>query len=261
MSLVAKPLPGDLPQKKVPMLDIAGKLTVCALFIQLWLIVLHMRLAGHDTAEVRVVGLAFDLTRESSIPTAFAVVQALAAAIIAGIIGCCFRQLTIPRIRWMGWFAVMSIFLLIAADDAAAIHEKINSIVSLEIIEGFGYPSYPWHVVMFPCFAVGLVGALWLVRKDIWKSCSQKIGLGLALLCYAASQILDFAEGWEVMQANGKSLPLHMMAVEEVLEMMGTTCFCYVFLSSLLYHLPKPFPPFFGISIRPDNDETNKHDT
>ncbi len=234
------------PAKTSTWLSPPAKLIICALFIQAWLVILHFRLAGHATANVRVIGQAFDLMRESSIPTAFAALQAMIACVIAGIIARVARKNGSTKRRWLGWLGVMAIFLIIAADDAAAIHERVNAIVSLELIERLQYPSYPWHVIFVPFFVVALLVTLWTVRADLTLTLAQKISLVVALLCFALSQSFDFAEGWEMMTRTlGDPIPTQltqMMLVEEIMEMIGTTLFIYVFLTTLLHNLPQLFP-------------------
>lgn len=223
-------------------LSAPAKLTLCAFFIQAWLIILHFRLADHATANVRVVGQAFDLLRESSIPSAFGAFQAVFACVTAGLIAGKVRKNDCSRTRWIGWIGVMAVFFVIAADDAAAIHERVNAIVSLDLIESLQYPSYPWHIVFVPFFAVALLVPLWIVRADLMITLSQSVSLGIALLCFALSQSFDFAEGWEMMnRAHGDPISaqlIQMMLAEEVLEMIGTTLFVYVFLTTLLRNLP-----------------------
>lgn len=224
-------------------LTMAAKLTLCAFFIQAWLVVLHFRLAGHDSLNVRVVGRAFDLTREATIPNAFSALLALAAGVAAGVLAGLFRRDNTSKARWMGWLGVMIVFLYIAADDASSLHERINAVVSLEFIAAINYPSYPWHVVLFPCFALAIAVSLWLVRADITRDLSQKLALIGALLCFAISQGFDFIEGWETMNRNPNdpisAQLLQMIVVEEVLEMIGTSLFLYVFLIAILTEFNK----------------------
>lgn len=246
------------PAKSGAPLTFPAKLALCAFFIQAWLLLLHFRLAGHAMANVRVVGQSFDLMRESSIPSAFAAFQAVVAGIIAGLNASKARRHGCSRTRWLGWLALMTIFIVIAADDAAAIHERVNAIVSLDFIESLQYPSYPWHVVLVPFFAVAVHVPLWVVRADLVHTLSQKVSSGMALLCFALSQGFDFTEGWEMMtRAQGDPIPtqlVQMMLTEEVMEMIGTTLFVYVFLTTLLHNLPQ-----ISLSLlRSSNTESSK---
>ena len=230
------------PAKPLASLSTEAKLSLCAVFIQAWLVLLHFRLAGHDSANVRVVGQAFDLMRESTIPSAFAALQALFASVIAGAMAGKVRHMDTKR-RWIGWLSLMAVFFIIAADDAGAIHERINAIVSLQLVESLHYPSYPWHVVLVPFFAIALLVPLWAIRSDLAIKPSQQVALGMALVCYALALAFDFAEGWEMMtRVQGDPIPaqlVQMMVAEEILEMIGTTLFVYVFLTTLLHNLPQ----------------------
>ncbi len=214
-------------------------LLICTLFIQVWLVVLHLRLAGHDDPKVQIVGQAFSLTREASIPNMFNSIQALAAAFFAGCLAAVSRKFR-SRKGMFSWGLLMVIFSVIAIDDGAAIHERLNSVASVHIAESIGYPSYPWHLIVAPWLAIPLLIGIWLAIREA-SSRGVTTLLVLAVLCFGSAQLLDFLEGWEVMSRvdPAKVAPIlePAMIVEELLELVGTALFAYAFLSILVNRL------------------------
>ncbi len=212
-------------------------LLLLCLFIQAWLVFLHMRLADHENPGVTVLGQAFDVTRESSVPTSWAFLQAVGVAVTAAWVAILLRVQGVTLGRRIGWIGAAFLFGAIAIDDAAALHERFGSITSLDLMRDLGYPSYPWHVTVAPFLGLGLLTILALVWRDIASVPRGRILILLALGCFGFSQGIDFVEGIERMsslptEALSKALPPWMM-IEETLEMVGTALILYVFVAFL----------------------------
>jgi len=208
------------------------------LFIQGWLVILHCRLANDPNPGVAVLGQAFDLTRENSIPTVWAFLQAFGVATIAWLVLGLRRRQGIPMRHSFGWMIAAILFLTIAVDDAASLHERIGSITSLGLIDGIGYPSYPWHLTVAPLFASGVILIVFFLWDDLKEVRGGRALVVAAVACYAISQGIDFVEGVERMSnlpmaGISKLLP-HSMVIEEVLEMAGTAMFGCAFAACLL---------------------------
>ena len=221
-------------------LSLPAKLSLCALFIQGWLVLLHLRLTHHDSPNVRVMGQAFDLTAESSLPNALSSMLALAVAVVAGLIASRYRR--VPEIKgrvWVGWLLMMATFLIMAIDDSAGLHERLNAVVSLDITQVVGYPSHPWHIFSVPVLAAMVFTSLGLLHRQFPTDVPGRVAVVLGLLSYAAAYALDFAEGWEIM-TKAADQPLSQTAhqwmfAEEIIEMFGITFFFYATLRHYLF--------------------------
>lgn len=213
-----------------------GLLILC-LFIQGWFVILHLHLANHTSPGVTLLGQAFDLTREGSIPTSWACLQAIGVGITALLILLLRQRQGIPTSHSTGWVIAAILFITIAIDDAASLHERIGAITSLGMMDNLGYPSYPWHIVVAPGFALGLLLAVYLLWGDLKQVRGGRTLVVVAVACFGLSQCIDFVEGLErmsklPMEVLSKPLP-YWMIVEEVLEMVGTALFWCAFAACL----------------------------
>lgn len=205
---------------------------VTVLFMQAWFLLLHFLLAQHTDPSVRVLGKAFDLTREGTVPSFWASIQALIVALAAFGIAWGLKGDFKQRILRTGWYAVGGLFTIIALDDAAGFHERVSAITAISWMDGIDYPSYPWHVILAPFLVIGLLASGWMFWKALGPMISGQIALGLAFLCYGGAFVIDFAEGLgamaELTESSFETLTSTDKAVEEMLELVGTTLIAYV---------------------------------
>ena len=231
--------PGDgvasADRLEAPAKNQARNLLIACLFVEAWLVFLHVRLALHATPSVRLLGQAFDVTRESSVATYWSSLLALSVGVASFFTAYLLRRNGASALRSRAWMFVGTIFVLFSIDDAIAFHEKIGSITSLEIMRSLNYSSYPWHITVAPFIALSLLLAVYFIWRDIRKVRGLSAMLILALVCFAAAFGLDYVEGLKEMAAMASGepapgvehLPL-LRLTEEVLEMGATTLFLYV---------------------------------
>ncbi len=219
----------------------ARNLLIVCLFVEAWLIFLHVKLALHATPTVRALGQAFDITREASIATYWSCLLAFGAGLACLFVAKLLRRNGSSKLRHRGWCFAGVVFVCLSIDDAIAFHEKIGAITSLGLMRSLNYPSYPWHVTVAPIVIIGLLLAAIVIWREVRKIEGLTTMLLLALGCFAVALGLDIVEGIKEMSAmaameivpDPEYLPI-MMLTEEVLEMVGTTIILYVVFSYLM---------------------------
>ena len=216
-------------------------LIVC-LFVEAWLIFLHFRLTQYENPTVTLLGQAFDLTRESALPTYWSSLLALGVGASALAVFLVEKAKGKPSVSKVAWLVAAILFTCISLDDAMAFHERLGAITSLDLMERLHYRSYPWHITVAPLFALGFLA----IAIPIWRAVKCLPGLTFMLLvgfaCYGGAIALDFVEGIYQMSRAGSTPPAFLnlpmlMVTEEALEMAGTTFFLYVFFSYFLHRL------------------------
>ncbi len=230
---------------------------IVALFIQGWFLILHFWLAEHADPSVRVLGRAFDLTREGTFPTFWSCLQAMIIAVAAFVIAWTLQSPSAKRRLRLAWQGIGVLFTLIALDDAAGIHERVSAITAMSLMDRLAYPSYPWHVLLAPFLVIGLLMSAGVLLVEIKECVAKRAALGLGLLCFAAAIVMDFAEGLGVMaeltEASHDTVSSTDKAVEEMLELIGTTMFAFVTLSLLVGRLD-------GLVVRLPANESEQAD-
>ena len=229
------------PPSGKPWLNGARNVLIVCLFVEAWLIFLHVRLALHSTPTVRALGQAFDMTRESSIATYWSCLIALGIGVVCLFVASLLRRNGASRLRHRGWILAGIVFICVSIDDAIAFHEKIGAITSLGLMRSLNYPSYPWHVSVAPLVAAGVLLAAWVIWREVRKMPGLTTMLVLALGCFSMALGLDFIEGLAEMAAlesaeptaTAEYMPI-MMLTEEALEMTGTTIVLYVVISYMI---------------------------
>jgi hypothetical protein len=154
------------------------------------------------------------------------------------------------------WAGIGSFFIYMGIDDAIKFHERIGTAFKVLLsrsaeTSGPGilnsvhnaFPSYTWQMIFGPFFIAMGIFLLWF----LWKELSSKklwywflVGISL----YAVAVGLDFVEGLDSEFYENVGIAgffstedfriRHMSkALEEFLEMFGTTIFLIVFLENL----------------------------
>jgi hypothetical protein len=154
------------------------------------------------------------------------------------------------------WAGIGSFFIYLGIDDALKFHERMGTAFKVLLFENddtsgagvLGYiydvfPSYTWQLVFGPFFVSIGIFLLWFLRKEL---SSRKLWywflVGISLYVIAVG--LDFVEGLdgELYEEMGIAdffsthdyRIRHMSkALEEFIEMLGTTTFLIVFLKNL----------------------------
>ncbi len=168
----------------------------------------------------------FNMNSEVSIPTWYAQILLLAAAILFFVNG-----LASPKLRKY-WYGLSGIFLFLSIDEGSAIHELFTVPVrkSLDITSGYLY--YSWFIVYGLAF-VFLVA----VFLRFYVSLSHRTKL---LLFVAAAVFLTGAIGFEAIGASiaarsgETSLTYSLVTVaEESFELLGASLLIYCLLANL----------------------------
>lgn len=192
-----------------------------------------------------------NLTREDSIGTWFACLQAFWVSMAFLAVGLVQRTLGSPEWKRWCWFLLALFFFYVSVDDGSKIHERVGSMAG-ELLEEKGgedhpllnFPTYYWHMVYMPAFFfIGLFifGFLWVELKTM----AARLTLLAALGFYVLSQGLDFLEEIEPVQEAVQDFfdaseytVLHFSKIsEELMEMVGTTFFLIMPLKYLIDRL------------------------
>ncbi len=186
------------------------------------------RLMGYRLDDYYMVGLGplFDLDEEANLPALYSTLTLLlAAAILAGIASC-ERSDRSRRRRWLG---LAAIFVLLAVDEAAQLHELVGSLIKSRITTS-GYLYYVW-IVPYAGLAAGLFllyGRFLLRLRPATRALIVAAGL-----IYAGGVIMLEAVAARHDQLHGQgNLTFGALAtVEEILEMGGVALFIYALLA------------------------------
>jgi len=184
--------------------------------------------------------LMFNLTREDSIATWFASMQAM---LVSGVIFMIFlldKQKSSLHARRITWALLALLFFYISFDDGTRFHENMSMFLyrtASPDVKGFmfdWFPSYPWILMLFPLFGgMGIMMLYAIINYIDDHAAKWFIFTGLSL--YVIAVMLDFVEGTShpgSMSINFFDRFFHQHAhsrhtikvVEEFIEMFGTTC-------------------------------------
>jgi len=208
--------------------SVTGVLLLCVVFLTL-----SGMASAYGSVEIkhyfvlRVLLQLFYLNEEANLPAWFSSLQWLLAALLAALIGAHGRRQADAYANH--WLALGLIFLLLSADEAAAIHETLG--VFLETIyPTSGYFSYGWVLIGIPfvtVFALAYVRFLlqlppWLRTLFILAGVTYVFG-ALGLEMFAAAHEKGLSEmGYQV-----------VVAIEEFSEMLGVVLLIYALLSHI----------------------------
>ncbi|MCP4268735.1 MAG: hypothetical protein GY777_24670 [Candidatus Brocadiaceae bacterium] len=212
--------------------------------------------AGIDISEIRKM---VNITREDCLSNWFSSLQAIIVGSTVWLIAFSVRNQKKGinyKKKFYCWAGIGVFFIYLGIDDALRFHERIGTAFKVLFYESnrtsdsgiFSYiceyfPSYLWQAVFGPFFVSAGIFIVWF----LWKELHSKklwfwflVGIGL----YAVAVGLDYVEGlpdkpYEKMGIAGFFSTSnyrigHMSkALEEFLEMLGTTIFLVVFLKNL----------------------------
>ncbi len=153
---------------------------------------------------------AFDMNAERSVPTLFSGLLLFAAAGLAAV-----AAIAAPpdRHRRVWWWILGGLFAFLAFDEVAAVHERLQFWTG-----AFGQLS------LLPILAVGALAGVMTLRRLRWHRLAQAL-LVAGAAAWLVAQLVDAA------QSGGR---LDALSVpEEMLEMIGSACFCLAILIAL----------------------------
>ena len=182
-----------------------------------------------------ILARSFDISLEESLGTWFSSIQALFVGLVAIAILVHSRKHDSKFIA-AGWGIVALFFIFISLDDTAKFHERLGTALRLKYEQRTDiplrdwFPSYGWQLFIAPIFvAMGffVLSFLWIA-----VAASLRIWVLAALSLFGIAVGLDFIEGFNrgTMDDSFRHL---IQLLEEMLEILGTTIFLFVFLSTL----------------------------
>lgn len=153
---------------------------------------------------------AFDMNAERSAPTLFSGLLLFAAAGLAALAA---GAAPADRHRRVWWWLLGGLFAFLAFDEVAAVHERLQFWTG-----AFGQLS------LVPVLAIGGLAGLITLRRLQWHRLGQVL-LVAGAAAWLATQLVD------AVQSSGR---LDALSVpEEMLEMVGSACFCLAILTAL----------------------------
>ena len=182
----------------------------------------------------------FNIAREDGLATFFASTQALLVAVAVALIAWLLRRDGARPRRVLAWLALASSFAYLAVDDALGIHERVGSAAQGALGDNpnalAAYPSYFWQMVYAPIFGAMALLLVWLPWTPLRRSGGLALLLG-GLACFVVAVGLDFLEGLDTAHAaiaasvgaSQRTVGHLLRALEEELEMLGTTALLWAF--------------------------------
>ncbi len=199
-------------------------LSIIALLVLANIAGIFARFAFDQESLFGLVGL-FDLHSERNIPTLFSSLQLTLAGLLLFLIGSKHQS---DGEKYIAWIVLAAIFLFLAIDETAAIHERLGDpLRSVLSLGGLFY--FPWVIpygIAVLLILVGFSRFLMQLPKPIntWFLASGAIYIGGAI----GSEMLS-ARHKELFGSDNISYALYY-TVEETLEMLGIALFIYALL-------------------------------
>jgi hypothetical protein len=182
---------------------------------------------------------------ENSFGTWFSIVQNFSVAVAALVIALHYRFRSIQRFKFFGWLLITLFFAYISLDDHLVLHERMGGSMPVFVSWLTGkkivnLPTYGWIFLFGPLFgAFGIFFLIFLYTQlGRWR---YKLILIAALSLWVMAVLMDAWDGtsepynWvEKTTGFGEASLRHTsMLVEEILEMLGSTAFLYLFLTRI----------------------------
>jgi len=186
----------------------------------------------------------FNITREDGVSNWFSSVQMLVVGGCVWLVFLWSKTDGRPRRTQLGWAAIASFFTYVAFDDATKFHERMGTTFRVLSENGGSglfdaFPSYAWQVVFGPFFLFLGGYVLWFLWRELAEYHSWIL---TAFGCFVVAVGLDFVEGLEghpyhslaaFLSVRHSVIIHYSKLVEEIIEMLGTTTFLFIFLSKI----------------------------
>ena len=172
---------------------------------------------GHWTPPYRLHRL-FDLDRETNVPTWWSAMLLLGS----GVVACC-QASTEHRAgdrRWLDWLALGALFVALATDEAASLHELLTKPLRAVLGTG-GWLHYP---LIVPGAVIGIALAV-RFRRFLRTLGPTRWRLTMAALVFALGAFgFETVGGWYAPDAIGPNATYTALSTtEETLEMVGSS--------------------------------------
>lgn len=185
-------------------------------------VVVFREITGHDN----VYGLVpmFDLNGEQNIPTLYATLSLLLCSVLLLSIGLRHKNTLTP---WVAWLLLSLIFALMALDELAALHERINN----PIYESENLPSYFHFAWVIPYgIALVVVGLLYVPFLLRLPKTTRFLFITSGIIFVSGALGLELLEGNRI-ESHGMDFKYFLLTTcEELLEMCGIALFIYALL-------------------------------
>lgn len=188
---------------------------------------------GRDTVFGLV--LMFDMDMEMNLPTFFSSASLLFAGLLLWLISCEKRE---SREYFYSWAGLAGIFLFLAVDEAAMVHELL--IYPLRhVFAPSGVLYFAWVMPYGLALVVAAVLYIRLLRSLPREFSIRFVMAGIIYLCGALGG--EMLTGWYASLHGEETLFYAIWTTgEELLEMLGLTLFVY----ALLLYLERECNPF-----------------
>ena len=180
----------------------------------------------------------FNLMSESNLPTWFSSVLLLVAALLLSLCGVEQRRRKEPG--GIYWFGMSAVFFAMSLDEAAMIHERINTMLLMVNADDLGsLATFPW---VLPGLAVVLIFGAVFFRFYLTLPRRTKILFALAGTVYLGGGLfLEVVEGWVFSNPahRGGILQSVIGALQESMEIAGIVIFIHALLKYLVVNSPQ----------------------
>ncbi len=231
----------------------------CLLGFELLIVFLDIFVSHYEWSSVGAIRRMVNITREDSLSNWFSSLQVITVGSTVWLTAFAIRNKkegSHYTKKFFCWAGIGLFYFYMGVDDAIKLHERVGTAFKVLLFEnedtaGTGildslyefFPSYTWQLVFGPFFVSAGAFIVWFLRKELY---SKKLWfwflVGVSL--YAVAVGLDFVEGLDNEPYEGMGIAdffsttdsriRHMSkALEEFLEMLGTTIFLIVFLKNL----------------------------
>jgi hypothetical protein len=186
-----------------------------------------------DYPVINYLAKAFNVDYERNIPTAYSALALLFSSILLGAIA---HAKNLDSDRYKNHWKILSfIFLYLASDEAAKIHEKfIDPMRALLNATGFLY--FTW-VVPF-----GFLVAIFLISYSKFlfhlPASTKKMFVAASILYIGGAIGMEMLGGYQAFTGGMQTIPYLITAtVEELLEMLGIVVFIHALMSYINKYL------------------------
>lgn len=226
---------------------------------ELFIVFLDIFVNHYEWSSVGAIRRMVNITREDSLSNWFSSLQAIVVGSVIWLTAIGVKkqmQGKHYKRKSYCWAGIGSFFIYLGIDDALKFHERMGTAFKVLLFEdddtsGAGvldsiydaFPSYTWQMIFGPFFAAIGIFILWFLWKEL---SSRKLWYwflgGISL--YSVAVGLDFVEGLDGAPYEEMGIAdffsthddriRHMSkALEEFLEMLGTTIFLVIFLKNI----------------------------
>lgn len=170
-----------------------------------------------------------DFGYEANLPSIYSVLALTFSALLLAILTTYYKQQHQPYLAWLG---LTIIFLFLAFDEGASIHEKIGDFTEDHIIDADGYFYYEWvipYALFVTVFVLSYIKFLLALPKAI---AIQFIVAGIMFLTGAVGLEMISAQEADINDTHTVKYSI-LYTTEELLEMTAIV----VFVNALLKHI------------------------